>query len=580
MTTLPLDDLYTFDVERIACSLKVDMEEQELDWLRRSHRERALFQSALSAAQRFQPPLPRKSDCSTGVDLYSDLVRAYAQSPAHAHQTVLYFPTSLHTLQTVDYAELHTQATQLAAHWKEQQCMPGMSIVVVLPSSIDLLIALCAGLCLGLHIILIPPHGPRYVQNRLKACGDSPIWTLPSYLHMLGSHDTRALSGKKQHSVSCSVQDACESHTYPKSAPVLGIFSPLSENHGVLQSVTASELYSGALRDALLLGLGQDRDYPKLLCAIDAHPIQHTPALLFAGLSSGTSLVLMQWVDHTEGNPELREILNRHRVSLVLLSESAKEVLVSLSSQTFPAPSKMYLCPFVVRWLRSHSTKRTMAQQHVPYALLHLDTAAAGAVLFSFGVTGEVLPPLLVAPACQYRIESPTFPGQQSVQLCGRLRVLALSASNDAGLLLARKTQADEFFLAGTLHPTRMGRRFPTQEVSELLNGEPDLHGTTVLEQPMPGGAHIVLLVYSMSASRRERELLLLLERQLGPEALPDELLMVPLYPRRYRAQVDHSFYKSQYEQGLLCRLYKDAALLSLSTVRGAILKRQQEETK
>jgi hypothetical protein len=580
MTTLLPDGPYVFDVERMARSLQSDMDEQDLDWLRRSYKERESFLSALAASRRFQPPLPRKSDCSTGVDFYADLVRAYAQSPTHSHQTVLYFSAGSQHWRAVDYAALHTQAIQLAAHWKEQQCTPGMSIVVVLPSSIELLVALCAGLCLGLHIILIPPHGSRYVQNRLKECGDIPIWTLPCHLRLLGSHGSRALSTAMEHKTLFFVQDACDSYTYPENAPVLGIFSPLADSPGVLQSVTAAELYAGALRDALLLGLGQDSSSPKLLCAIDAHPIQHTPSLLFAGLSSGTSMVLMQWADHAEESQLLREILTKHCFSLVLLGESAKEVLASISSNALPAPAKMYLCPFVLRSLRSRSTKWSMAQQHIPYALLHLDTAAAGAVLFSFDVTGAVLPPLLVAPACQYRIESPTFPGQQSLQLCGRLRVLALSAEADAGLLLARKTQADEFYLAGTLHPRRMGRRFPAHEVSELLNSEHGVHGATVLEQPMPGDARIVLLVYSMSDPGRKQKLLLLLERELGSEALPDELLMVPLYPRRYRGQIDHPFYKSQYEQGGLCRLQQDTALLSLSTVRGATLKRQQEVSK
>lgn len=571
------DTAFSFDIAQIERAVHDAAETPDLSWLRRCHKEPKTFVAALLSHVKLRPPLPRKSDPASGIDFFADFVASFAQSPMHERRKVLHVPSEAGSFRSIDCAELHAQALQLAAHWREQQCRPGQSIVVMLPPSIELLIAICAGLSVGLHIILISPQGATHVQNRLDLCSDAPIWTLSTYRRWLGKHEVRVLPAPANNGSAKPTPDSPGSHTYSQSAPVLGLFSPLSDSPPQLLSVTAAALYVGALRDALLFGLGESLGRPKLLWAIDPHETQQLPAILLATLAGGTSLLLLQSMQITETERELHDLLRVFRPVLLLLRESSCEVLAQIHRQMIPLPDRMFICPFVMRWLQGRRERWNDGCRYPPYSLLHIDAAAGGAVLFSRCTVGVTPPLLLVAPVCPYQIESPTFPGQPSVLPCGRLRVLSVPADADAAILLARLGPSDEFFLSGTMSPTRLGRRFPTNEVSDLVSRMGSVFGLTVVEQPLPAGARIVLLLFSEIHPDRRQNVLDKLERELGPDALPDEIEILPLYPRRNRGQIDHSFYKSQYEQGSLGRLWRDGAFLGLSTLRGMIRKREQE---
>lgn len=549
----------------------------EWDWLSRSYRERERFFQELSEYPGLRPPLPRKSDLSSGVDLYSDFVVSYAQSSQHATRKILYWRDGTGGWQTLSYAELHRRSQSLGDHWLREKCEPGTVLALVLANGPDLLVALCAGLRLGLQLVIVPPKCARYLERKLTALGDTPIWTLSRYRRLLGEHEARVVPSISESENSNGISDASDSYTYPKNAPVLGLFSPQSASSSKLLTVEAAALYGNALRDALLLGLGQVGARPPLLCIADADPVQHVPALLLSALSSGTGMLLLDPDDNPHRDLTLEEILSVHRSHLVLLGESAAAPLALVCQGLLPPPSRLILCPFVAQALRAQSElwQSTLAQTQ--YSLLQVDTAAGGSVLFSPCTVGGVIPALRVAPACAHQIESPAAPGQPSHQRTGRLRILSVPEDDDGGLILSRLNLDQEYFLGGTLRPTRHGRRYPAADVAELLHQQPSVEGVSVVEQPIGLRSRFAVLAFTFAAPATKERLRLVIEQQLGRDALPDSLLLVPLFPRRLRGQIDHGFYQSQYNQGTLSRLCQDAALQSLNTLRGLVTRRREE---
>lgn len=572
----------SFDFARIERDLHsaAGASSTEWDWLSRSYRERELFFQNLTEYPGLRPPLPRKSALHSGIDFYSDLVLSYAQSAQHALRKILYWRDGTGCWQTLSYAELHHRSQRLSEHWLREKCEPGMVLALVLASGPDLLVAICAGLRLGLHLVIIPPKGARYLECRLTALGDARIWTLSRYQPLLGVHESRTLPAILERDTADHRLATSESWTYPKNAPVFGLFSPQSVVSNKLLSVTAAELYGNALRDALLLGLSQVAARPKLLCIADADPVQHVPALLLSALSSGTGLVLLQSDEPPHRDPVLEGILVEHSSHLVLLGDSAESTLTLLRQGLLPLPSRLFLCPFVAQVLRGQRELWNSPLAQTPYSLLQVDAAAGGAILFSPCAVGGIIPSLRVTPACAHRIESPAAPDQATSQQTGRLRILSIPEDDDGGLILSRLTHRQEYFLGGTLRPTRHGRSYPAAEVERLLAQQPSVEGVSVVDQSIGLRSRFVVLVFSFAAPDIQERLRLVIERQLGKEALPDSLMLVRLFPRRQRGKLDHSFYKSQYTQGTLSRLCQDSLLQSLSTLRGLVAGRREESAK
>ena len=143
---------------------------------------------------------------------------------------------------------------------------------------------------------------------------------------------------------------------------------------------------------------------------------------------------------------------------------------------------------------------------------------------------------------------------------------------------------------AGTSSPRRDGRAYPTEQVLAVLNGLLAPPGL----QPLPAlaGLHGASVVPSVSAGTYSRDLFVLLlftgatpppagesalkqevERllayELGRDALPDEIEVYPLYPRKAEGVIDHAWVRSQYLSGALHRKAKTRAFQLLTALRG-----------
>ena len=138
----------------------------------------------------------------------------------------------------------------------------------------------------------------------------------------------------------------------------------------------------------------------------------------------------------------------------------------------------------------------------------------------------------------------------------------------DGELLLSKLDWG--YFVAGTLSPRRRGCRYPTPAVEELLTELTELCGATVIESAaLPSGRFTVLAFApgAVSSSALIRRIVW----ELGEDARPDTIRVLPIYPRRLRAELDRSFYRTSHQSGTLERLTSEPALRALSTVRGLV---------
>lgn len=553
-------------------------------------------------------PLPRKSDPQDGIDLWNDLVAAW--SDGAGERPVLRYYDALTGWQTLSYRELATQALALSQVFEERGSGPGDRLLLLLPMGPDFLIGFCAALRLGMQVAPLPPQAAGLLAIQIAVLQPHTIYTASRYRRLLPDPadpmvllTPAALSARR--SLARGLQSPAlsdsGSHTYAVDEPLLQLCSPLAAG-APTTTVTASAgaVYGSALRDALLLGLySPDRDARGSssgvqLMAPAMHMTQHAPALLLAALAAGATLIEVALAD-AEREPLL---WRRNRVSVHLvvlptdLSGTELQSLLSLaSSGGLPDLRRLFVCPYLTRvrlpertlaaWLREGDLAAVVASQ------LHLDSASGGALLYSDPQRGGIAQALHLGWAIRHRLEDPGRPGQPSPQTSGRLRMVAAPPAADAELLLSRLPNG--YFLGGTLTPRRRGRSFLAEPLLAFLRRRTVGYDYTLVKQAGQPDAEFHLLLFlgaeasqdittAGAASPDLAALCAEIAVALGPLAVPDHIRVLPIHPRLRGGVLDHGFYQSSHDTGLLPRLCRDPALRAISTLRG-LMRRLREFT-
>jgi hypothetical protein len=208
----------------------------------------------------------------------------------------------------------------------------------------------------------------------------------------------------------------------------------------------------------------------------------------------------------------------------------------------------------------------------VPISNLVLDAAAAGALLSSARRPGKHalahLQSVIPAPGRPWQLLDFTRSGQPAAADAGVYARLADGKKpkplEPQYLVLARR--GAEYLYGGTLEPRRSGRRFPVDEVLAACAHAPFLDGAAVVPVVSGGSASQARFVlvgatgdepratFDAALDRRCGQLRARIVAALGDDAVPDQIVLFPLYARRTDGAIDQAWIRAQYLGGLLFR--------------------------
>ena len=535
-----------FPFERIRAQLQQpgDGVFRDAEWLEASWQDPDAFARALLRYHSASTQAPVKSSPEAGYDLYHDLVLR--------HQN-LSLPALLWTelepgLHALSYAQLHAACTQRRATWMKQGVKAGEALCIIAPLGPELLIDLLTGLRLGLRVSLLPPLGPDFLAARLGGLANPWIATAPRYRMLLIRKElqSRVLEASDETALVAASAGAA-SHTYAPDEPALALFSPLRQDPTEPAEVDAAVAYGRALRDGLLL-LGLTPG--KVLAAPEHLLLQYQPALLLATLLQGATFLHISAGDFAPHRSPAVE----PRMDILLVSAALRDALLKQPAPRLPGLELWIMNPQEPPAQSWEDFSHRCGLAATPAALMLVDAACGGGLLFSLRRRGSPPRLLMPAPGTSFTLRSANDSGMPAQDNYGVWDPLPATA----GILLSRRDGA--YIYAGTLAPTRQGHCYPAAEVEEAALSRPFVIAASVVLQSGDAGP-IALLVFTgpepleqarEQAPRRAAALRESLSQRLGKEFLPTVIEQYAMYPRCRNAALDHQWCARQYRRGTL----------------------------
>ena len=518
-------------------------------WLDASWRDADGFMGALCDYHAGLLTPAAKSNLVGGFDLYTDAVLRHAGAQFE-RVALRRFDRERGTISTLSYAELHERAGRLSVALRERGIKPGDPICLLAPFGEGFVVALFAALRVGAMLTCVPPLGERYVGRRLAACKPAFVLTERLYQRLCAPHKTILLGESGQ-----GFAHESRSHTYPPPLPALALLSPLRDPPWLPVKVPSSIAYLRALRDGLCVyGLRAGDG----LCAPGFSVLQHQPALLFAALLCGATLIDVEPAALGR-DPGL---IQRLGITCLGVNAATRDALRKAPQTALPTLRSWFrspLEPFEAEAWRDFMTRHGFGA--IPSFNAHIDAAAGGALLFSSRSKNLVVPTnhVLPAPGVEFKLAAADLSGQKAPGHYGIF--LPAGEKKECGFLFLSRA-GDGYFIGGTRLPRRAGHFYSHVEVEAVVQELPFVVGAATLALPEPGETSrflFILLVFAggnvLPADARlqiERHIAL----QLSPDHLPDAIETYELYPRRLESDagpiVDGDWCRTQYQTGQL----------------------------
>jgi hypothetical protein len=531
-----------------------------LDWVAESQHTPARFLAALESQARDLGVAPAKTTPGSGTDLYHDLVarhldRGWRALRCHVRAAL----SGVGHREELSFEELHARCTYRAAWWAAQGVGPGSSISVVLPVGVEWAVSLLAALRLGAVVSWLDPQGPDFVTARLAALAPEHVATSPFLARQLGPLAKLVLPPD-----ALAPLPETYSHTYGPGEPCLRLFSPLHAP-GAAVPVTAEAAYAGALRDGLACLALRPGDQ---LAAPGFHALQHQPAMLFAAWIVGAAYVQIDEADAVR-DPTLLELPLR----TLGLSPRVRDAYLQARRGHRPPWAHVVRNPEEpCDWEAWRAFLEGCDLGDVPISNLVVDAAAAGALLSSPRRPGKQalahLQSVIPVAGRPWQLLDFTRSGQPAAADAGVYARLGDGKKprplDPRYLVLARR--GAEYLYGGTLEPRRSGRLFPVDEVLAVCARAAFLDGAAVVPVVSGGSASEARFVlvgftgdeprarFDAALDRRRAELCARIAAALGDDAIPDQVVLFPLYARRTNGAIDQAWIQAQYLGGLLFR--------------------------
>ncbi len=531
----------------------------ELAWLQQSWEDPARFGVALHTYWQRRQGSPSKSIPWARYDFYHDvLVRQKDQTAA----ALIWFENE--SWQTWSYAELGQAVNSLAATWEAVGVQPGETLAILYPQGPLWLMALLAGLRLGLVVTLLPPQGNSFVRRRLNNL--EPQWLVMDQLY---KHQIDAIWYEKVlPNTLSSVLPSRRSFEYPGTTAVVQCFDPTSATPDLLCPIDADSLYLNAIRDgifALGIQVGQR-------CAAPGwHGLESQPAMILAVLMCGGAWIHINFSELKKQPERLLE----QPIDVLGVSRSLRDLLQlnPLSTEKswrywFRHPSESddfsLWQDFIEDWQLENSYSGNVL----------CNAARGGAILFSPRRRGQAHHQVLPAAGLSWQLGVVDAPDLPTVEGWGRL---ALGKKEEEEIVWTNTPYIVTPYLKiwnylGQYPRGRAGRTYHQQEVLKLLADkvkylalvEAFVHGTD-------NDSQYVLLAFGPNVDTAAIEASI--EFELGNDFLPDRIEWLPLLPQRNEeGGADHDWCQFHYSTGELYRRQRSDIYRCLSELKGMIL--------
>lgn len=549
------------------------------DLLERSWVELESYRQGLFVHSR-ETHLGRTSRPDGTIDAYHDLIEVHLGSGRIAYCE----SDDGHHLRTHTYERLHGSATALAELWRAQGAMAGQRAIVLSVPGSSRVVAVLAGLYLGLEVGVVEPGGRTYVRNRLGwlapdyivAGGDSLAWYAAKYddgdltkgISNLESAPTLPLSCENTERGS-SLETA---HRYVPEDGMLAFASPLAEGKAGVCSLSALNCMSAMLTDTqLVLAIRAG----ERVAAVGRARGLVEPTLWLATLLAGGTFVDLD-VEACRRNPEL---LARARVQVMLPGADLLDTLLSHPTDLTSSWRRWSLDPSgKLAWQRWWTLAERLKGRRVP-GFNSIYVAALGG---SLAVSPKSLVPdpmrVVPAPGLPWSLHDVTGVGVAVPVDSGLLAVEGFATSQVGELMVAG--MGDAYGLAGSLRPRVDGRPYPEQEVVALAELHPAVRFAAVVVIPdravmNHGSARLLLFVDPLWAGAQQAGLAVLsrsiqeaVESELGQGAHPERVEAFTLSPRLLNERVDPVWVNGQYVSGMLYKKQPMGAFAALAKIR------------
>jgi hypothetical protein len=526
-------------------------------WLQTSWTDADPLRRALTAQANACSAVPLRSRSGESYDLYHDLV-------------VRHVPTARIALrwrgpagwEELSYRDLHTRSTDLAEQWNVAGLAPGTQVCLLFPMGPELLVAVVTALRLALPFSILPPSPAPWLARRLEKLPDARIVTAPAHEPLLRAYAERLVPVP---ATPRARRGPPGSMAARPGDPVAFLFSPRHDPPHEPLALSAETAWHAALHDGVVaFGLSPGDSH-----AAPGFPLLHLqPAVLFATLFGGACFV------HLHAADVVADPLVLTRLPLRTLGV-CREVRDALGPAGTP-PVRTWK-----HWWKDPSESQDLAAWHrfsdptiergVGGNLL-VDPARGGALLISPARAGGAGLDVLPAPGRAWSLGPPPPPGRPMLARSGVLHL----ADSATGLLLVRSEQG--YLFAGTVAPGRAGRVFPKADAVSAAERLDFVQAAVIVRLATGDPAEFALLVFTdprappMADDERARRSALIRARILadaGPDALPDDIALLPLEPWRARdGSVDEARCRAEHVSGLLSRMAADRAFQLLSALR------------
>ena len=570
---------------------------RRMPWLEETRKAREAFFFTLVKLHLDRCPASLKSNMHSGVDLYHDAVLRHlahnANRPALLYQTMdsqaVRVRSSLRNAgnekalwSCLSYQELHEACTARCQKWQAKQLKAGDALCIISDVEPELLIALLSGLRMGLKVTVLPPRGLDFLHRRIQAVPDAKISTPLRYSSLLSPFHDRCLFVEELPTPILGIDHHYTSHTYSPKDSVFALFSPFDrwddKNTGPTE-LRARDVLLSLMRDGLLhLSLWPG----STVAAPGSDSLQYVPLLILCCLFHGGAYV---HCDPLSLHNSLVEKSLPCELHVLLVGEQLRDSVLIEHPRARPwAQFGLRLCliealsPEGMHWndfVHRADLRDTECQTWL------YDSAIGGCLLFSLRRKGAFSRFLRVSPVRTYTLEYPgTLQGARTgtesvtepetepetetnagssrkVRLPSEIGVLN-SHKRGCGLLLS--SQEGGYLYCGTYLPSKRGRPYPAQEVTDVVQKLPFLAASLVVCEPGDRGGIVLLLFTGPEPLTVARELNTVREsivrevilQRLGSSALPDFIEQFAMFPRMNGKEVDAAFCEREFLRGTL----------------------------
>ncbi|MGE5785816.1 MAG: AMP-binding protein [Myxococcales bacterium] len=560
-----MGDSYDLPAMLASLDLERDAECPELIWLEESRGEPDRFWDAVFRwAQLNGRGLQTRRH--THYELYLDLVERHRGSNAVA---MLWWERE--GMRTLTFDELAARSLRCAEAWVRQGVKPGVRVALALSVGCEYLVAFCALLCLGANVMVVDPGPPNAMLHQVRLSQATKIVRSEfgnGEPIIDGVAAIRVTSEGKPRTV--------RPHAYQPQEPCWWTLSPLSTRPGT--PVSARCAFESALSDATF---ALRLDARSRLATPGWSLRQYQPSLISACLLAGCAFVHVT-LEQLRAKPSL---LVDAKVTCLGTSHG---LLRAIGAESRPLATVEHLVRPVdepLDWASCRDFLSHTDLNRVPCSSLLMDAALGGSVLFSTRRKGIFSARVLPSVGRRFSLNDASTGESEGITNTGVLQLQtephAATAQNgsepakpEAFLLLARC--GNEWFYGGTISPRRGSHCYPVDYVVASVERMSGVTGACVVPVPQMT-AHgfwmfsLLVFVESLQDGPSTAQIESILGSEIGSEAIPDRIEVVPFHPRRAKRKVDIAWYERRYQTSRLSRLFRASPYHLLSSLRSRL---------